>query len=561
MVVTSFVLQQQQKELLRWLFEYQQQQSQTNHGTTTSTSNKYNNNNTTWSNSNNDQVVDVAGVIDDPTTKDREIDNEDDPTKRAAATFVQNFDYVTFFTTWISHLSYKLMTVLPDLDLSSGSSKIGNSTSNRRSDTIRSNDYRDACQLIVDRSSAKRDAIKVRDTIAQQTPIDQRALDEANRVVQRTTKEYDHQVNVTQTLVQTTIFQRSDMQRFLSIQQPSSSMSDRSCSNSESINSDTNDTNECYDDDDLITYVILKQSTPSKLAAWCEQDVDQAQQLLLFLITTTTAESSSNTKNNNLWCCHVKSTGSCNDTNNNSKALKRLFLQGGGARNGCYPRAVQIYYQLSNGNNEHTFRHDDTKDDWSFITSPTVVATASPSWNNTIHFDSNHNNNEDVLVDSEHEDTYSTEGTILHRLRVAAALELCADDYTMFGNVHTKIDPFRRYVHYEQSYLVSKLTGGTDEVLQGRFDTLSVWELRHVINSDATEDELSWGRISLQNYRPDIIYDNTSGSANVQWQYCYIVRSDVAYTDVDWYVRTGNSHGFSFFFIVCPFFLFLISKT
>ena len=109
---------------------------------------------------------------------------------------------------------------------------------------------------------------------------------------------------------------------------------------------------------------------------------------------------------------------------------------------------------------------------------------------------------------------------VLHDLALACALEL-ADPYPLF-NKQGFTDAKKRYVHYEQAYLLGELDAS--------FSQFNVWELRQVINSDATEEELSWGRQCLQNYRPDIVLEN-----NAQWQYCQIVKTDVGYTTPDWY--------------------------
>jgi hypothetical protein len=110
--------------------------------------------------------------------------------------------------------------------------------------------------------------------------------------------------------------------------------------------------------------------------------------------------------------------------------------------------------------------------------------------------------------------------SVLKRLALAVALEL-AEPYELFGNVG-KTHPYRRFDHYARAYAQSALDPVTSR--------LNVWELRHVIDSDAPEDALEWGRTSLQNYRPDLV-----GSADPLWRYCQIVRTDVAYRNPTWY--------------------------
>jgi hypothetical protein len=107
----------------------------------------------------------------------------------------------------------------------------------------------------------------------------------------------------------------------------------------------------------------------------------------------------------------------------------------------------------------------------------------------------------------------------LHDLALATSLEL-SDPYDLF-NQRGKTDIVMRYTHYEQAYLLGEL--------DPHFGTLNVWELRHVVNSDATEDELSWGRRSLEAYRPDICL-----WSDEQWSYCEVVKTDVAYKDPEY---------------------------
>lgn len=106
---------------------------------------------------------------------------------------------------------------------------------------------------------------------------------------------------------------------------------------------------------------------------------------------------------------------------------------------------------------------------------------------------------------------------ILQRLANAVALELCGplEKNPVYNH---PIDPVMRYQHYEQAYLQGELDPA--------FDSFSIWELRMVVNSDAPESELTWGRDSLKNYRPDIVL-----SSDPQWRYTFVVRTDVAYQD------------------------------
>jgi hypothetical protein len=78
------------------------------------------------------------------------------------------------------------------------------------------------------------------------------------------------------------------------------------------------------------------------------------------------------------------------------------------------------------------------------------------------------------------------------------------------------IDPVKRYLHYEKAYL--------DGDLDPAFKDLNTWEYRFVINCDAADEILTWGRKMLQTYRPDHIYMDNYG-----WRYSAAVKSEVPY--------------------------------
>lgn len=80
----------------------------------------------------------------------------------------------------------------------------------------------------------------------------------------------------------------------------------------------------------------------------------------------------------------------------------------------------------------------------------------------------------------------------------------------------TTVDPVKRYSHYEKSFLEGELDPA--------FKNLSVWELRMVVDCDAPDHTLAWGREMLRNYRPDHIY-----TADYGWRYSAAVRTEVRY--------------------------------
>lgn len=80
----------------------------------------------------------------------------------------------------------------------------------------------------------------------------------------------------------------------------------------------------------------------------------------------------------------------------------------------------------------------------------------------------------------------------------------------------TTIDPVQRYLHYEKAFL--------DGELDPAFKNFTTWEYRHVVNCDAPDSILTWGREMLRNYRPDHISNPDYG-----WRYASTVRTEVPY--------------------------------
>lgn len=146
--------------------------------------------------------------------------------------------------------------------------------------------------------------------------------------------------------------------------------------------------------------------------------------------------------------------------------ILRRFLQAGGPRNHQYLRALDIYQQLDK-----------------------------------------HHDNEDIR-------------SVLDRLAMSVALELC--EPTKHFDTNIDIDPIARFDHYRKAFLEGDLDPA--------FETFSVWELRHVINCDATNEQLEWGRQCLQNYRPDLVY-----SLDPKWRYNMVVKTDVPHKTPFWY--------------------------
>ncbi len=113
---------------------------------------------------------------------------------------------------------------------------------------------------------------------------------------------------------------------------------------------------------------------------------------------------------------------------------------------------------------------------------------------------------------------------VLHRLALATSLEHAvpikqnnAQDRT---NAPATVDPVKRYLHYEKAYLAGELDRA--------FKNLGTWEYRMVVDCDAPDAILAWGREMLRNYRPDHICNPNYG-----WRYSMAVRTDVKYGSQD----------------------------
>lgn len=234
---------------------------------------------------------------------------------------------------------------------------------------------------------------------------------------------------------------------------------------------------------ELIARTVLAQASPERLSEWCKLNhpinkssaISVVQQLLDFL---------------------------------HNVPLMRLFLESGGARNGQYGPAIQIYHQLLNG-------------------------------------------------DEQQQNPWNKDDLVLNRLALAVALEL-ADPYHLFNTETTghSTNASLRFKHYALAYQ----SGDLDPA----FAQFTVWELRHAINSDATEEELAVGRASLLAYRPDIALLNREAFDDAKWRYAFVVKTDVAYTTPDWYKPSRSydqilSGGGKVAYIVIAFFVLCLS--
>lgn len=105
------------------------------------------------------------------------------------------------------------------------------------------------------------------------------------------------------------------------------------------------------------------------------------------------------------------------------------------------------------------------------------------------------------------------------KIALAVALELA----TPINEFDTKIpvDPVKRFMHYRDAF--------KDGELDPVFPHFSIWELRHVVNCDAMDEQLKWGRDMLMNYAPYI-----SVVTDLKEQYLYILQTDVLTRNPSW---------------------------
>ena len=188
----------------------------------------------------------------------------------------------------------------------------------------------------------------------------------------------------------------------------------------------------------LVKYVAMKESTPNRLAAFAEK-------------------SSMNKK-------------LVNKLFSDTDLLKQMLLAGG-AKDGRYDRAMQIY--------------------------STIYNTSSRVREKDSHF---------------------------QKLAIAISLEHAVPikqrNPANASSAPENIDPLKRYLHYEKAYL--------NKELDPAFKFLNIWDYRMVVNGNEPDEILAWGREMLRNYRPDHISTDNYG-----WRYVALVKTDIRYGSQD----------------------------
>jgi len=109
---------------------------------------------------------------------------------------------------------------------------------------------------------------------------------------------------------------------------------------------------------------------------------------------------------------------------------------------------------------------------------------------------------------------------VLQRLALATSLEHAVPvkqtNAATETNAPAIVDPVKRYLHYEKAYLAGELDPA--------FKNFSAWEYRMVVDCDAPDEILTWGREMLRTYRPDHISNPDYG-----WRYSAAVKTEVPY--------------------------------
>lgn len=116
-------------------------------------------------------------------------------------------------------------------------------------------------------------------------------------------------------------------------------------------------------------------------------------------------------------------------------------------------------------------------------------------------------------------------GSIFQRLALGTALHQPWLEGKEKGSVNgivltdhkTPDGQVERYLHYEKAFLAKEL--------DPQFEDFNTWECRFITNDPYTNEELTWVREMLRNFRPDHITNEDQ-----KWRYTRVVKSDLPYT-------------------------------
>ena len=106
-------------------------------------------------------------------------------------------------------------------------------------------------------------------------------------------------------------------------------------------------------------------------------------------------------------------------------------------------------------------------------------------------------------------------GTALHQPWLSGK-ERGSVNGTVFTDNENPDGQVSRYLHYEKAFLAGELDPA--------FGNFNAWECRFITNDPYTNEELTWARQMLRNFRPDHITN-----VNHSWRYVGLVKSDLPY--------------------------------
>lgn len=106
------------------------------------------------------------------------------------------------------------------------------------------------------------------------------------------------------------------------------------------------------------------------------------------------------------------------------------------------------------------------------------------------------------------------------RLAMAVALEF-ATPLQAFKSKDKFIDPKQRFLHFVQAHANGELDPA--------FPYFTTWEYRHIVNADATDEELQWGRDQMKRYSPRYLVTNQQ-----KFQYVMQVRDEMPVCNPKW---------------------------
>lgn len=114
-------------------------------------------------------------------------------------------------------------------------------------------------------------------------------------------------------------------------------------------------------------------------------------------------------------------------------------------------------------------------------------------------------------------------GSIFQRLALGTAIHMPwtkgKPESGVYGIVHRTqydIDQVGRYLYYEKAYL--------DGELDPAFKDFNTWECRFITDSEYSNEDLTWVRQMMRNYRPDQITTDDE-----KWRYVRFIKDDVPY--------------------------------